>query len=101
MSTVPISKASRNLSHWVNKAGYSGEAVVLTSHGRPKAVILSMEAFETLLGISDYLEQDLVSAETIQSEFRKALTEQGYESREDVVKLIREVKQEIASEKYD
>lgn len=100
MSSVSISKASRNLSHWVNKAGYSGEAVVLTSHGRPKAVILGIEAFEALLGVAEYLEEDLLPAEEIQAQFRQALAEHGYRSREEILALVQEVKREMAEEKH-
>lgn len=100
MSSISISKASRNLSHWVNKAGYSGEAVILTSHGRPKAVILGIEVFEALLGVAEYLEEDLRSAEEIETDFRQALAAHGYHSREEILALVQEVKREMAEEKH-
>ena len=100
MSSIPISKASRNLSHWVNKAGYSGEAVVLTSHGKPKAVILGIEAFEALLGIADYLEGEVKSAEEIQQGFHEAMLRHGVKNREQVLALVQDVKREMADEKF-
>ena len=101
MSSIPISQASRNLSHWVNKAGYSREAVVLTSHGKPKAVILGIEDFETLLGISEYLEQTPIPLEELRQKFREALTQHGYTTRDQIIDLVRDVKKELAAEKFD
>lgn len=98
MSQVSVSKASRNLSHWINRASYGREVVVVTSRGKPKAVILGVEAFEELVGLHDFADLELMPLEQFRTEFRQALAESGYQSRDDMIELVREVKQELAAE---
>jgi prevent-host-death family protein len=98
MSQVSVSEASRNLSHWVNQATYGRDLVVITSHGKAKAVIISAEAFEKLIGIQDYARRELMPSEQLRREFRQALAEAGYGDREAIVELVRQVKQEMANE---
>lgn len=93
-----MSKASRNLSHWINRASYGREVVVVTSRGRPKAVILGVEAFEELVGLHEYADHELMPMEQFRSEFRQALAESGYQTREEINDLVREVKRELATE---
>lgn len=98
MSTISIADASRQLSQIINRASYGREVVILTSRGRPKAVLLGVEAFQKILG----LEGDMppVPAQEIQRQFQQALAEAGYQSPEDVVELVRSVKREIADETF-
>ncbi|MDY7006173.1 MAG: hypothetical protein SWX82_20160 [Cyanobacteriota bacterium] len=42
----------------------------------------------------------LIPIERLQSEFAKDLTESGYQSREDILNLVREVRQEISQERH-
>ncbi|GFZ99666.1 hypothetical protein CYANOKiyG1_11200 [Okeania sp. KiyG1] len=42
----------------------------------------------------------LMPIERLQSEFAKDLAEAGYKSREDILNLVREVKQEISQERH-
>ncbi|MBI4277186.1 MAG: type II toxin-antitoxin system Phd/YefM family antitoxin [Armatimonadetes bacterium] len=48
MEHVSIAEAKRDLSRVVNKVVFGREPVILTSRGRPKAVIISHEEFERL-----------------------------------------------------
>ncbi|MDR7494237.1 MAG: type II toxin-antitoxin system Phd/YefM family antitoxin [Armatimonadota bacterium] len=43
-------EAKRDLSRLVNKAAYGHQPVVLTSRGRPKAVLVAHDDFQALLG---------------------------------------------------
>lgn len=45
---VPIGQVKRDISELVNRVAYSGERIVLTSRGKPKAVIVSLEDYEHL-----------------------------------------------------
>ncbi len=45
---VSIGQVKRDISELVNRVAYQGERVVLTSRGRPKAVLVSMEDFARL-----------------------------------------------------
>jgi prevent-host-death family protein len=48
---VSIGKVKRDISELVNRVTYQGERVVLTSRGRPKAVLVSLEDYQKLLQI--------------------------------------------------
>ena len=98
MSQVSVSEASRNLSHWINRASYGREVIVITSRGRAKAVILGVEAFEEMVGLSEYSDLELTPFDQFQQEFRQALAEEGYHTHDDIVRLVREVKKEVAAE---
>ena len=45
---VSIERAKRDISELVNRVAYGGERIVLTSRGRPKAAIVSIEDYEHL-----------------------------------------------------
>ncbi len=101
MTQISVSEASRNLSHWINRASYGREVVVVTSRGRAKAVILGVEAFEELVGLREYADLELLPLEALREGFRQALAESGYHSRDEIVDLVREVKQEVALEQAE
>ena len=45
---VSIGQVKRDISELVNRVAYGQEQVVLTSRGKPKAVLISLEDFERL-----------------------------------------------------
>jgi prevent-host-death family protein len=45
---VSIGQVKRDISELVNQVAYQGERVILTSRGRPKAVLVSLEDYEKL-----------------------------------------------------
>jgi prevent-host-death family protein len=45
---VSIGQVKRDISELVNKVAYGGERIVLTSRGKPKAVLVSMSDYEQL-----------------------------------------------------
>lgn len=48
MQQVTIGQVKRDISDLVNRVAYAGERIVLTSRGRPKAVLISLTDFERL-----------------------------------------------------
>ena len=46
---VAIGQVKRDISELVNRVAYGGERVILTSRGKPKAVLVSMDDYERLL----------------------------------------------------
>lgn len=50
MHRVSIVEAKRDLSRLVNTAAFGGRAIILTSRGRPKAVLVGHEDFLKLAG---------------------------------------------------
>ena len=61
---VSIAEASRQLSQIVNRASYGGEVVLLTSRGKPKAVVVSIETFQQLLQVHEIAQARLESEDT-------------------------------------
>ena len=47
---VSIGQVKRDISDLVNRVAYRGDRVVLTSRGKPKAVLVSVEEYERLKG---------------------------------------------------
>lgn len=45
---VSIGQVKRDISELVNRVAYQGERIVLTSRGRPKAVLVSIEDYARL-----------------------------------------------------
>ena len=45
---VSIGQVKRDISELVNRVAYQGERVILTSRGRPKAVLVSLEDYEKI-----------------------------------------------------
>jgi prevent-host-death family protein len=50
MSTqVSIGQVKRDISDLVNRVNYAGERIILTSRGKPKAVLINIPDYERLL----------------------------------------------------
>jgi len=47
-SRVSIGRVKRDISDLVNRVAYGGERIVLTSRGKPKAAIVSVEDYQRL-----------------------------------------------------
>ena len=45
---VPIGQVKRDISDLVNRVAYRSERIILTSRGRPKAALVSIEDYERL-----------------------------------------------------
>jgi prevent-host-death family protein len=46
---VSIGQVKRDISELVSRVTYAGERIILTSRGKPKAVLVSMDDYEQLL----------------------------------------------------
>ncbi len=52
---VSIGQIKRDISELVNRVNYAGDRIILTSRGKPKAALVSMQDFERLLKARDAL----------------------------------------------
>jgi len=50
---VSIGQVKRDISELVNRVTYAGERIILTSRGKPKAALVSMQDYERLLKNED------------------------------------------------
>jgi prevent-host-death family protein len=46
---ISIGQVKRDISELINRVTYAGERIILTSRGKPKAALVSMQDFERLL----------------------------------------------------
>lgn len=56
---VSVSKLSRSLSEYLNRAAYGAERIVVTSRGNPKAAIISIDDLRRLQDIEGWDTEDL------------------------------------------
>jgi PHD/YefM family antitoxin component YafN of YafNO toxin-antitoxin module len=92
MITATVNEMNGNLSSWLERAN---QGVLVTEGGKTKAVMLSLEMFELLMG----LPQPTMPIEQLRREFKQALAQAGYVTRDDIMALIQEVKLELAEER--
>jgi uncharacterized protein YdhG (YjbR/CyaY superfamily) len=52
------------------------------------------------VGLQRYQQQELMPAHDFAQQFRQALAEAGYDSREKIIDMVREVKQEMYAERH-
>lgn len=50
---VSVTKANSQLSKVLNRAAFAGERIVITSHGKPKAAVISIADLELLEDLED------------------------------------------------
>lgn len=58
MATSPLTEVRDNLSEIIEKVSGSGEEWVVTKHGRPVAVIMSHDEYESLIETVNILSDD-------------------------------------------
>ena len=80
MSTVSISEIKRDVSAIVNRVAFGGERIVLTSRGRPKAALVSIDDLERLRE----LDADVVARRAR----RKAALDQARAVREKIAARV-------------
>ena len=101
MSNIKITDVSQQLPELVKRASQSREVIMLRDEGKIEAVLVGVEVFEELIGIGEYSKrEELMPPETFAREFKKALEEAGYDTREKIIELVREVKREMADERW-
>lgn len=88
---------NQELSHLIQQATSKREAITLVQEGQQKAVLLSLEMFQNLIGISDRREQ--LSDEKFTDISRQIFTASGYDSSEKIMQLLHEVKRELSVER--
>lgn len=90
---------NQELSQLIQQATSKREAITLVQEGQQKAVLLSLEMFQALIGISDRREQ--LSNQGFAAMSRQLFTKSGYDSPDKIMQLIQEVKQELAAERKE
>jgi len=93
--SLAVEAIYRQLSQIVNRASYSKEIIILTSRGRPKAVLIGMDTFQEIFGEQQAPALSLTPINDFRRQFLQALTESGYDSKEKIINMIREVKREV------
>lgn len=87
-----------NLPELLRQVNTSHSAIGLSVDGQQQAVLLSLEAFKQLVGSKIHEEQGQLSESEFRQQFQQALVEAGFDTREKIIDLVREVKREVAEE---
>ena len=100
MMLFPNFEANHNtsLTNLVRQGSASHGAIGLSVDGHQQAVILSLETFKQLLGGKIHAEHGQLSEPEFYQQFQKALVDAGFDTREKVIDLVREVKRDTAAE---
>ena len=74
---VSIGQVKRDISDLVNRVAYSGERIVLTSRGKPKAVLVSLDDYSRLKEAEektriDYREKWLADSRSLANRIRES-----------------------------
>lgn len=74
---VSIGQVKRDISDLVNRVAYSGERIVLTSRGKPKAVLVSMEDYSKIKEADEqaqivYREKWLADSRSLANQIRES-----------------------------
>lgn len=96
---VSIGEMKKRLSELTNRVAYGGERLILTSRGRPKAVVVSLEDYRQLKQFQQSRQDRLKALESIQSHREDMLAQrQGQPIDVDVVAMIHEMREERTNE---
>ena len=98
-SNIDITSSSSELANLVERANNSQEIITLTASDQKSAVLLSLEAFEYLVGLQKYRQNELMPPDEFEQQFHQSLVAAGYDSREKIIDLVRDVKQEMYRER--
>ncbi|MEL6453137.1 MAG: type II toxin-antitoxin system prevent-host-death family antitoxin [Cyanobacteria bacterium J06623_5] len=98
-SNIDVNCEKHELAELINRAVANQEIITLTAEGKNSAVLISMDAFEYLVGLQNYRQRETIPREEFESQFRQALAEAGYDTREKIIDFVREVKKEIYEER--
>ena len=99
---VSLNELNQQTEQWVNRAEQSRDCVVVTAHdGQARAVLIGIDTFTSMLGIQDRVEQAPLSVAELQQGLRQALAEAGYETRDEIVALVKDVRRELAAERAE
>ncbi|MEL6454243.1 MAG: hypothetical protein AAFQ40_05935 [Cyanobacteria bacterium J06623_5] len=75
------------------------EIITLHTQDDKSAVLLSLEAFEYLVGLQKYHQQALMPSADFEKQFHQSLVNAGYDSREKIIDLVQDVKRELYEER--
>ena len=98
-SNIEVSSATPDLAELLNQSVTGSEIITLTEEGKKRAVVLSIEAFEHLIGLWQARQRDLMPVDDFEKQFHQALVESGYDSKEKIIELVRDVKREMYEER--
>ncbi len=79
MGRVSVTEAKKSFSEFLNRAAYGNERIVVTSHNKPKAAVISIEDLRRL----EWLEDIAAATEAVEA-FEAGETLDWKEVREDL-----------------
>jgi hypothetical protein len=86
------------LAELVRQVSASHGAIGLSVNGDQQAVMLSLKAFKQLLAGKVQADYGKLSEPEFHKQFQQVLVEAGFDTREKIIDLVRDVKREVAEE---
>jgi hypothetical protein len=99
MHNIQVSDNTPSLSTLVDRTVMGQEPILLTTKEDKQAILLSVEIFESLMGLQNYAQCPLMPLNEFQIKFRQDLVDAGYGTKESILNLLNDVKQEIVQER--
>jgi hypothetical protein len=81
----------------IDRVTENQEIITLITEDNKKAFLLSQSAFENLLGVKKISQED--REDNFHYRFKQALSESGYDTKEKIIELVREIKKELLAER--
>lgn len=97
ISTVSVTELKQNLAEIVNQASYGGQRIILLSHGKERAALISMEDFWLLETLQAKNEREAYKQQQLDllgeaRQLREAAGESGYHANS--ASILEEVREE-------
>ena len=97
---VSIAEARADLSAYINRVAHGGQRLILTSRGRPKAALVSIDDLERLLGAAeagspdDEAEDDLAEVDEFVESLKRRLEGEFLPDSAELLHTIRKERME-------
>ncbi|OLP16973.1 hypothetical protein BST81_18500 [Leptolyngbya sp. 'hensonii'] len=99
MRKVRISEANNHLSELLRQATAEEAPILLTEDDETKGVLLNIKMLNALVSAWQYTNRSLMPLNQLQTSLQQSFEVAGYDSREKIVELVQQIKQEIAEER--
>ena len=97
VKTVSVTELKQNLGEIINQAAYGGQRIILLSHGKERAALISIEDLRLLEALQAENEREIVQSRQLNllgqaRQLREAVGEAGYNA--DSASILEEVRED-------
>jgi prevent-host-death family protein len=97
VSTISVTDLKQNLGEIINKAAYGGHRIILLSHGKERAALISIEDLRLLETLQEKTNQDIYQNRQLNllseaRQLREAARDSGYHA--DSTSILTEIRED-------